>query len=145
MRTLNTVKSLPRKPDDAGLIPIQLKRKLEYKNKHVEAFIRPDMLYLAVQKLKDLGHPGYENISVSESHRMTQEQHAEAGSTSSSSCSDSSDDDELDTRVKYQHDRGGATVLTDEYPETNITTPVSQEDKSSSFAIAPAEGKIPTS
>ena len=145
LRTLNTVKSLPRKPDDAGLIPIQLKRKLEYKNKHVEAFIRPDMLYLAVQKLKDLGHPGYENISVSESHRMTQEQHAEAGSTSSSSCSDSSDDDELDTRVKYQHDRGGATVLTDEYPETNITTPVSQEDKSSSFAIAPAEGKIPTS
>ena len=148
LRTLNTVKSLPRKPDDAGLIPIQLKRKLEYKNKHVEAFVRPDMLHAAVQKLKELGHPGYKDICLNELQMMTKEQHVEEAATStSSSCSDISDEDEVDTRVKYQHDLGGATVLTDEYPETNITSApaASQEGKSGGFAIAPGEGKVPTS
>ena len=73
LRTLNTVKSLPRKPDDAGLIPIQLKRKLEYKNKVVESYVRPDMLHSAVRKLKELGHPGYKDICLNQLPMMSQE------------------------------------------------------------------------
>ena len=32
----DTLKSLPRTPDEAGIIPVQLKRKVEYKNSHRE-------------------------------------------------------------------------------------------------------------
>ena len=36
---LNTVESFPRTPEEAGIIPVRLKRKMEYKNNHIEQFI----------------------------------------------------------------------------------------------------------
>ena len=39
----NTVAQLPRHPDDAQIIAVQLKKKLEYKNSHLSQYIRPNI------------------------------------------------------------------------------------------------------
>ena len=38
---VNTITSLPRTPDEAGLIEVDLKRKVEYKNSHIKQLIDP--------------------------------------------------------------------------------------------------------
>ena len=64
LKTFNSVHTLPRLPDKAGLVPVQLKRKQEYKNTVLERYIDPDKLVAAVRKLKELGHPSYQEINV---------------------------------------------------------------------------------
>ena len=51
-----TISKLPRHPDDANIVAVQLKRKLEMKNSHLEQYIRPKHLPKTLKKLKDLGH-----------------------------------------------------------------------------------------
>ena len=65
LQTLSELKSLPRLPDQAGLVPVQLKRKVSYKSAVQEAYIDPQKLIQAVAKLKGLGHPGYSYIELS--------------------------------------------------------------------------------
>ena len=48
----NSIKSLPRCMDDAAIVPLQLKKKQEYKSAYAEAFIRPAICIKAVKKLK---------------------------------------------------------------------------------------------
>ena len=64
LNTLNKVKSLPRIPGEAGLVPVALKRKVEYKNKVIEAYIDPEKLHEAILKLKELGHPSYQDVPI---------------------------------------------------------------------------------
>ena len=61
-----TVSSLPRPLDAAGLIPVKLKRKMEMKTYHVEEYVNPNKCIDAVKKLKEIGNPFYQNISVDE-------------------------------------------------------------------------------
>ena len=53
-------------PDDAGLISVQFKRKIEYKNYVLENYIEPKKLLQAVKTLVALKHPGYADISINE-------------------------------------------------------------------------------
>jgi hypothetical protein len=57
---LNTLKSLPRTPQEAGLLEVKLKRKLEYKNTHQQAYIDTQKIYKAIACLKKKGHPEYQ-------------------------------------------------------------------------------------
>ena len=58
---LNTVKSLPRTPNEAGLIGVELKRKLVYSNTHQRAqMIDPNQIYKAMEYLKNAGNPYYQ-------------------------------------------------------------------------------------
>ena len=59
-----TVSELPRHPDDARIVAVKLKRKLEYKNTHIQEFIRPSKCIKAVEKLKEMGNPFYQDINV---------------------------------------------------------------------------------
>ena len=68
LETLKAVNTLPRTPDQAGLIPVQLKRKKSFANKVIEAFIDPVKLVAAVRKLKELDHPSYQDIDVNENY-----------------------------------------------------------------------------
>ena len=52
--TMNKVTSFPRLPDEAGLIPVDMKRKLDYKNNHLCSYVQPAKLVKAVKKLKEL-------------------------------------------------------------------------------------------
>ena len=55
-----TMSQLPRVPKDAYLFPVELKRKMEYKNNHKQAFIDPEKTLRVVQMLKTFGHPDYQ-------------------------------------------------------------------------------------
>ena len=60
---MNTIDNLPRPMDKSAIVPLKLKRKMEYKGDPA-LFIRPYAPYAAVLKLKELGNPFYENINI---------------------------------------------------------------------------------
>ena len=57
---MNTISQLPSLPKDAGIIPVHLKRKLEYKNSHKLAYVDPAKMLRALKHLNDSGHPYYQ-------------------------------------------------------------------------------------
>ena len=59
---VDTVERLPRTPDEAGLVCIELKRKLEYKNTHKKEYISVSKVEKALDTLYDLGHPDYQFV-----------------------------------------------------------------------------------
>ena len=59
---LNTIENLPRTPAEAGIIPIvpvNLKRKLEYKTTHLAQLIDTNKIFKYLKFLHDMGHPSY--------------------------------------------------------------------------------------
>ena len=59
---LNTIERLPRTPAEAGIIPIipvNLKRKLEYKTTHLKQMIDTTKIFKYLQFLCEKGHPSY--------------------------------------------------------------------------------------
>ena len=59
-----TITKFPRHPDDAKVVAVQLKRKIQMRNSHLEEFIRPAKCIKAVEKLKELGNPFYQDVTV---------------------------------------------------------------------------------
>ena len=55
-----TVNQLPKLPKDAELVPVNLKRKKEYKNNHKKELINPEKVLKVLQILKSSGHPYYQ-------------------------------------------------------------------------------------
>ena len=56
---MKTVKQLPRLPEEAGLVPIKLKRKKQYKGHEKSEQIRPEEMFRALRYLNKAGHPYY--------------------------------------------------------------------------------------
>ena len=56
---INTIEQLPRLPRQAGLIPVNLKRKKMYKNSHKTEYIDPDKIFRVLKHLKKCGNPYY--------------------------------------------------------------------------------------
>ena len=156
LNTLNKVKSLPRMPGEAGLVPVTLKRKLEYKNKVIEAYINPEKLHAAILKLKELGHPSYQEIPIDRNFaRRIQEALPSENEGSDGQCSDEDSDDvndQLYSVKRFQHDLRQETCMSDKYPEMSVVinktdqqmNKKARDDSICSFPIAPGEGKIPT-
>ena len=61
-----TITQLPRRPEDAEIVPVQLKRKLELKNSHLVQFIRPKVIIKALETLKASGNQFYQDIVINE-------------------------------------------------------------------------------
>ena len=57
---------LPRNLNDAQIIPVQLKRKVEYKTSHLEQYIRPNIVVKAVKTLKQIGNKFYQDVEIHE-------------------------------------------------------------------------------
>ena len=57
---INTVAQLPRTPNEAGLLEIKLKRKMEYNNFHKKEFVNPSKIFKALEFLKENNHPSYQ-------------------------------------------------------------------------------------
>lgn len=68
-----TISTLPRHPDDAEICAVQLKRKLQMKTSHLQEFIRPAKCIKAVQKLKELENPFYQDVSINENFMEKEE------------------------------------------------------------------------
>ena len=65
---MNTVKQLPRLPNEAGLVPIKLKRKKEYKTHEKHERIRPEQIFLALRYLRKAGNPFYQFYDEKETY-----------------------------------------------------------------------------
>ena len=63
---LNTVKSLPRTPSTSGIVPINLKRKKNFKNVHMAQYISVPKVKAALETLKKLGNRYYQFIPISD-------------------------------------------------------------------------------
>ena len=59
---LKTIEFLPRTPSAAGIIPVNLKRKIGYKNSHVTQFVSVPKLIKALETLKSLGNKYYQFV-----------------------------------------------------------------------------------
>ena len=66
---LNTLESFPRTPEEAGIIPVRLKRKMEYKNNHIEQYISTKKVFEALQTLKRLGNKYYQFVPDVDSYK----------------------------------------------------------------------------
>ena len=62
-------KQLPRLPTDAGLVPIKLKRKKEYKSHEKSEWIRPEQIFLALRYLRKAGNPYYQFYDDEETYK----------------------------------------------------------------------------
>ena len=60
----NFLGQLPRTPREAGLLPVNLKRKLEYKGAHKSQLINPQKLFKFIATCKAAGHPLYQDVSL---------------------------------------------------------------------------------
>ena len=65
---MNTMKQIPRLPEEAGLIPIKLKRKKMYKGYEKNELVRPEKLFKVLQKLKEKNHPYYQSYDTQEEY-----------------------------------------------------------------------------
>ena len=59
---------LPRTPTEAGLLGVNLKRKLEYKGSHKCQLIDPQKLFKFIATCKAAGHPLYQDVSTEEDY-----------------------------------------------------------------------------
>ena len=59
---LNTVNSLPRTPTEAGIFPVNLKRRLNFKQVHKTQYVCVPKIIKALQTLKSLGNQYYQFI-----------------------------------------------------------------------------------
>ena len=62
-----TVAQLPRHPNEAEIVAVQLKRRLQLKNSHLQEYIRPQVIIKALQTLKGkFSNPFYQDIEINE-------------------------------------------------------------------------------
>ena len=62
----DTIQSLPRTPTNALIIPINLKRKSEYKNNHMVQNVSVLKIMKALNTLKQMGNNCYQVVPISE-------------------------------------------------------------------------------
>ena len=163
----NTIKCLPRTPAEAGIISVDLKRKLEYKTTHLKQLIDVKKIYEYLRYLKNIAknkyYQFYDDIDVyiercEEDQEGLSLKHPESDETTEEldSCEskvipddeviehDSSDDEEdieyrtNDAIRKHQFDYDMTTCMIPKYPEAN------PEHGNKEMKFAPGEGKIPT-
>ncbi len=147
-KSLSAITSLPRSPNEAGLIAVQLKRKLSYKNVVLESFVDPTKLIASLAYLKKNGHPGYKNVKIEESYNFFLQSNTKQHNSDSES---SSEDDFSKDPTRKDHQEEGTTLMLDDQPEMRLIVNKSSKtlhkkqtlNSSVSCPIAPGEGKIP--
>ena len=162
---MNTIQVLPRTPSEAGLVPVDFKRRLEYKASYVVVqLVSPEKMYKALEYLKARGHPSYQSFDeiAGFRERLTQEDQSwMAGPSPAEEGVDEPEEmdqdnlekkdieeeeaekDETEYRKndpvkKNQADAYDRSVLvSDMYPE------IHRESEGSVATVAPGEGKTP--
>ena len=59
---LKTVEALPRTPSEAGIIPVNLKRRMQYKQTHKTQYVSVPKILKALETLKNLGNKYYQFV-----------------------------------------------------------------------------------
>ena len=161
----DTVEQLPRLPKDAGLIPVQLKKKKEYKAYHRKELINPEKVIRALQELKKSGHPYYQFLNDGLiSYKSRCEAHDKPGYELLFPSEEASDEETIDETLqqpeqydknktdvneaeneeitrdaikKYQFDHNNNTCLTHNYPEASVDQNGKQAISEEQLTFAP--------
>jgi hypothetical protein len=138
-----TIQTLPRSIESAGLVAVKLKRMKKLKTSHISALIRPGILHKAIQKLKDLGHSEYQfDLPAEEICNLEL-------SSSEEESEDEGEDESTDKGIHQSELYNGSTCLVHNNLESNMIFNTENETQSfkrgnQTFEIAPGEGKVPT-
>ena len=105
---------LPRTPNEAGLVPVKLKRKQSMKNIHLQEYININKIYRALHLLKTFGHKYYQfDVDNEEDYRERclrdnnegfETLYRDSDRDSTGSCSNDDKDVEIDTNVSNSDD-----------------------------------------
>ena len=159
-----TIKSLPRTPTEAGIIPVKLKRKENFKNTHIEEYISIPKIKAALKILKKLGHmyyqfiketdldsfeercatsdaEGFEFLFGNEEHDKKNEEQTIAENTNELDTTEIELEEYItkDPVAKFQFEYIGNTCFGNDVPEISVP-----DEANEPLCIAPGEGKIPT-
>ena len=129
----NTINQLPRLPKDAGILPVHLKRKLEYNSSHKSEYVDPAKMLRALKHLKDSGHPYYQfcddfNLDSykqrcleddKDGHRLLFDDDEENDTTSNAEESDTNNN--YDGNATTNNEEEQDTISNDEENETTST------------------------
>ena len=145
----NTLSLLPRTPNEAGIVPIQLKRKLNFKNSHLKEYISVDKIKKALITLRNLGHPEYqkdfEKDWESFQNRLDIEDEKVQDDGADPKCMEVQDEidcenidentepEENEPKFEFKYDVD--TCFTNDFPEMEV--------QDQPISVAPGEGKIP--
>ena len=160
---ISTVQKLPRLPSEAGLIPVQLKRKKEYQRCHKKELVDPEKIIRAINLLMKSGHPYYQFLADIASYEQRCKDNDERGYQLLFGIHDSEDDGQRidtentdiddesekegatkDTIRKYQFDHNRNTAMTHNYPEAEVDENGRRLTNQEELSFAPAEGNYPT-
>ena len=65
--TINqTLQSLPRAPNEAGVVPVNWKRRKSDKGNHLQEWVNVDKIFKCLETMKNLGHPEYQSFNVAD-------------------------------------------------------------------------------
>jgi hypothetical protein len=131
----STVTNLPRMPEDAKVVAVQLKRKLEYKSVEASQYLRPNFLRNALKFLKEIGNKHYQDITIDEKvlealeHKKDIDPEEESGEN---------EDVEANLNLREQ-----STCLIPVNPESDVVINEKDHiDENSAIKIAPGEGML---
>ncbi len=159
-----TVSKLPRHPDEAKIVAVKLKRKMELKSVHLQEYIRPKVVVDAVEKVKSIGNPFFKNITVDKEvllkNREENDQEEEKTLQNNEKMpGDETDSDEEENDAiehtknpvkKFQAKHHSKTCIMPDCLETEVVLNKDKVKKKvdlgngKSIEIAPGEGKVPT-
>ena len=153
-----SIKALPRSLNDAAVVPLQLKKKQEYKSAYAEAFIRPAVCIKAVEKLKELQNPHYTDVEIDETFmekgKTYNDPDEDTTTTTQIDKEDEKSDDELaDVQIlnsvkKFQADHHENTCLIRDDLESIMVENKTEKyihrkkGKGAVVSIAPGENKV---
>ena len=153
---VKTVTSLPRTPQQDGLINLKLKRKMEYKSYHEIETVRPNLIYQALEYLQR-NHPEYKEMKIlPQSEYLLQTETAMEDGTdqndlSQATVNSANEDSSSEEEMEEHADKSvfnSVTCLCPEDPTIDVVVNTSNKSvkrktsKSSStfYEIAPGEG-----
>ena len=156
----DNVLTLPRDPEQANIVTVQLKRKKEYKSSVYDGYVRPDVLTKALKLLQTQGNHLYSDITVNEGYTLPVTECDKDANTETSDTLKNYDDfekllrDEADYRqndpvAKFQSQDNGTSVLINMNPDVDLIVNTTKKNKlinndNGVFVLAPGEGKVPT-
>ena len=145
-----TISALPRHPDQSKIVAVQLKRKLEMKNTHLQEFIRPAKCIRAVEKLKDLGNPFYQDVSVNKDFKLDNKSEVKGNEVEENEAKEKKDEENeveenetvLNSVKKYQSRQKNYSCLMPEDPAAQVVVNTeSMGGANETVKFAPGEGK----
>ena len=142
-----TMNQLPRLPKEAGLLPIQLKRKKAYEGSHKTELIDPDKINRVMALLKISGNKYYQ-FHYNQEEYKTKCKENELETSSDDEELESENEEEIKERTyitedpvrKHQFDHSRNTCMTNDYPEISVDDNGRRNITKEDFSFAPAEG-----